>query len=95
MVKGNWERRAELADLRRAEAKARKQARGQPKPPTGVGVIRAILRNEDITSICCNIFLENEGMKLKLTESIADENFNAIRKETSLSAAFPKRVMSS
>jgi hypothetical protein len=44
MVKGNWERRAELAEVRRQEAKSKKQARGKVKPINGESVLKYLTK---------------------------------------------------
>lgn len=65
MVKGNWERRAELADVRRAEAKAKKLARRQPKAAAPESVVNKLIRDESIATLNCLVWLENnEAVKV-------------------------------
>ena len=61
MVKGNWERRIELANKKRELAKEKKAAKKAPRTCTGEGAVRRLLAMPELASrvVLCYVAIED------------------------------------
>ena len=60
MVKGNWERRVQLANQRRLDSKARKEIRKQQKPANGESVYAKLMTFTDLCDSRIDSYLESD-----------------------------------